>query len=78
MDASNIMYMNCQMLDLNKQNEETIIIKMDCNNLVCAEVYWSKFKIIHLAIVENKEIEPEESSESSNSMFDNSERGISM
>ena len=57
-DDPSIMYMNCRMIDFNKSNEETTIIKLDCDTLNCVEVYWSKFKIIHIAIVENKDLIP--------------------
>jgi hypothetical protein len=49
------------MIDANKSNEETTIIKLDCNTLHCVEVYQSKFKIIHIAIVESKEIQSSDS-----------------
>ena len=32
---------------------------------MCSEVYWSKFKIIHMAIVENKEVKTGDESDSS-------------
>lgn len=35
MDTPNIMYMNFRMLDSNKSNEETTIIKLDCDTLHC-------------------------------------------
>lgn len=54
MNAPHYMYMNCRIYDYNKSQEETTIVKMNCNTLGCAEIYQSKFKIIGIAIVENK------------------------
>ena len=83
MDAPNLMYMNCCLNDHSKSsNEETTIIKMDCNDLQCSEVYWSKFKIIHIAVVENKDTDQDSSySESSleeASKGEDSVRGITI
>jgi hypothetical protein len=57
MDFSNIMYMVCPVIDSTKSHEETTIVKMDCDTLCCAEIFWTKRKIIHIAVVENKKIE---------------------
>ena len=80
MDNPNVMYMNCRILDPIKHIEETSIIKMDCKNLVCNEVYWSRFKIIHIAIVENKDTVTGVDSDSSLSdgKIEDSIRGINI